>query len=150
MYNLYRNLDYQSAPIFSFNQVKCRKQYFKFILNIIVFSVKISNQFFSKNVIIEPCLIGSPKTSDSISFVNIVSFYKFLVDELERLQQLTKQLNKSLESSGLSALPGTDLDLMQDSQTFIKKAREETDNSRSTLLRIQSNCKTLVQAMTKK
>ncbi|CAB4029782.1 Hypothetical predicted protein, partial [Paramuricea clavata] len=73
-----------------------------------------------------------------------------LQNELERLQQLTKQLNKSLESSGLSALPGTDLDLMQDSQTFIKKAREETDNSRSTLLRIQSNCKTLVQAMSKK
>ena len=73
----------------------------------------------------------------------------FTLDELEGIQLLTKQLNKSLEASGLSALPG-DLDLMQDSQTFIKKARDETDNSRSTLLRIQSNCKTLVQAMTKK
>jgi hypothetical protein len=73
----------------------------------------------------------------------------FFLDELERLQQLTEQLNKSLELSGLSALPG-DLDLMQESQAFIKKAREETDNSRSTLLRIQSNCKTLVQAMNKK
>ncbi|XP_028417903.1 uncharacterized protein LOC114542579 [Dendronephthya gigantea] len=72
-----------------------------------------------------------------------------LQNELERLQGITKQLNQSLESSGLSALPG-DLDLMQDSQAFIKKAREETDNSRSTLKRIQANCKTLLQAMVKK
>lgn len=71
-----------------------------------------------------------------------------LRDELQRLQQLTKQLNANLEASGLSALPG-DLDLM-DSQTFMKKAREDTDNSRMTLLRVQSNCKTLVQAMTKR
>ena len=81
------------------------------------------------------------------TIVTVISH--FFLDELERLQQLTEQLNKSLELSGLSALPG-DLDLMQESQAFIKKAREETDNSRSTLLRIQSNCKTLVQAMNKK
>jgi hypothetical protein len=81
------------------------------------------------------------------AIANVISH--FFLDELERLQQLTEQLNKSLELSGLSALPG-DLDLMQESQAFIKKAREETDNSRSTLLRIQSNCKTLVQAMNKK
>ena len=81
--------------------------------------------------------------------MNVILFHNFFADELERLQQLTEQLNKSLELSGLSALPG-DLDLMQESQAFIKKAREETDNSRSTLLRIQSNCRTLVQAMNKK
>lgn len=75
--------------------------------------------------------------------------YKLSLDELEDLQKCVKQLHKSLEVSGLSALPW-DQDFMQDSQAIVKKARDDTEYNRSNLLRIQSNCRTLVQAMMKK